>query len=60
MIKRVPKIKDDWEPFFGCREFPECRRTIAILPDGSLEQESDPLSEDPVGALKWIWEGTED
>ncbi len=56
MIKRVPKIKDDWDPFFGCRNFPECRGVRAILPNGTIEPEVDPFSEDPVGALRWIME----
>ena len=51
MIKRVPKIKDDWESFWGCREFPECRATRAILPDGRIEPEVYYLDD-----LRWIYE----
>ncbi len=39
MIKRVPKPDDIWFAFWGCRNFPDCRRTRAILPDGSVEPE---------------------
>ncbi len=49
MIKRIPKENDDWEAFWGCRNWPDCRVTRAILPDGSIEPEIDPLDD-----LSWI------
>jgi len=49
MIKRVPKPDDTWFAFYGCRNYPECRVTRAILPDGSIEPEVDPLED-----LSWI------
>lgn len=51
MIKRVPKIKDDWDSFYGCRNFPECRGIRMIYPNGEVEPEVDPLDD-----LSWIME----
>lgn len=56
MIKRVPRGTDTWEPFYGCRNWPDCKFTRGILPDGRIMPEVDPFSEDPAGALRWIME----
>ncbi len=49
MIKRIPKEGDYWFAFWGCRNWPDCKKTLAILPDGSIEPEIDPLDD-----LSWI------
>ena len=55
MIKRVPKPEDHWEAFWGCRNFPDCTFTRAILPDGTIMPEIYYLDD-----LRWIFEGEED
>lgn len=49
LIKREPRNGKVFEPFLGCRSFPACSGTRAILPDGSIEPEVDPLDD-----LSWI------
>ncbi len=51
MIKREPRNGKRFDSFFGCREFPECSGVRAILPDGSIEPDTDPLDD-----LRWIME----
>ncbi len=49
MVKREPRNGKHFEPFMGCRSYPECDGTKAILPDGSIEPDIDPLDN-----LSWI------
>ena len=52
MIKRVPKLIDHWETFYGCRNWPDCDYTRSVLPDGRIEPEVYYLDD-----LRWIYEG---
>ncbi len=52
MIKRVPKLTDHWETFYGCRNWPDCDYTRSVLPDGRIEPEVYYLDD-----LRWIYEG---
>lgn len=54
MIKRVPHGSQDWEPFYGCRNWPDCKYTRGILPDGRIMPEMYYLDD-----LRWIMEGTD-
>ncbi len=49
MVKREPRNGKHFEIFWGCREFPECKGARAILSDGSIEPDIDPLDD-----LSWI------
>lgn len=40
MVLRRPKSYQDWEPFWGCSEYPECRGTRNITDDGLPETDS--------------------
>jgi ssDNA-binding Zn-finger/Zn-ribbon topoisomerase 1 len=56
MIKRVPTENNNVEfPFYGCRNYPDCKVTRAILPDGSVEPELAALDD-----LSWIGEAAEE
>ena len=40
MILREPRNNQQhYEKFWGCRSYPDCNGTRAILPDGSIEPE---------------------
>ena len=52
LIKRVPRYNEFWDPFLGCRSFPECKFTRTILPDGRIEPEIYYLDD-----LRWIFDG---
>jgi restriction system protein len=45
MILRRPKPDDDWSPFWGCMDYPDCRGTRDILPDGRPAEDDDWLEE---------------
>ena len=42
MVLRRPKRKGDFEPFWGCSNYPDCKGTRNIQPDGAPEPD-DPL-----------------
>jgi len=53
MIKRVPTENNNIEePFWGCRNWPDCKYTRGILPDGRVMPEMYYLDD-----LRWIYEG---
>jgi len=52
MIKRVPREGQDYESFYGCRNWPECKYTRGIFPDGRIMPEIYYLDD-----LRWIYEG---
>ena len=41
MVLRRPPPGKDWEPFWGCNRFPDCRGKRAINPDGSFESDDE-------------------
>lgn len=45
MKLREPRPGQDWQPFWGCQNWPDCRGTREILPDGRPEEDD----ADPVG-----------
>ncbi len=55
LVKRIPRPDDDWEIFLGCRNWPECKYTRTILPDGRVEPEIYYLDD-----LRWIMENRDD
>lgn len=42
MVLRRPKDWQDWDPFWGCQLFPDCRGTRNIGPDGKPEHDELP------------------
>lgn len=48
MILRRPRSDADWDEFYGCRDFPECRGTRDII-DGEPAPDVDELDD-----LSWI------
>ncbi len=51
MIKRFPKPGRYFDPFYGCRNWPECKYTRGIFPDGRIMDEMYYLDD-----LRWIYE----
>ncbi len=52
MIKKVPTENNNIdEPFYGCRNWPACKYTRGIYPDGRIEPEMYYLND-----LRWIME----
>ena len=47
MALRRPKLKGDFEPFWGCSNYPDCKGTRNIQPDGT------PEPDDPLDAPIW-------
>ena len=41
MVLRRPRPNQDWSPFWGCSQYPECRGTRDIGPDGKPERDDD-------------------
>lgn len=39
MVLRRPRSNQDWEPFWGCGQYPECRGTRQIRADGTPEDD---------------------
>jgi len=39
LIKREPRNGKHFDSFYGCRSYPDCSGSRAILPDGSIEPE---------------------
>jgi DNA topoisomerase-3 len=40
MVLRRPRPNQDWEPFWGCSEYPDCKGTIRIDSEGKPEDAS--------------------
>ncbi len=36
MVLRRPSVKQDWKPFWGCADFPDCRGTLNINEDTGI------------------------
>jgi hypothetical protein len=41
MVLRRPRNDQDWQPFWGCRHYPDCRGTLQILPNGKPDFDDD-------------------
>lgn len=41
MVLRRPGKNQDWEPFWGCDRYPNCKGTRNILPNGRPEDDFD-------------------
>lgn len=39
MVLRRPKPGQNWQPFWGCYDFPDCRGVRHIMPDGEPEED---------------------
>lgn len=37
MVLRRPKGHLDWDPFWGCSQYPDCKGTRQIMEDGTPE-----------------------
>jgi len=37
MVLRRPRVGQEWEAFWGCSQYPKCRGSRDILPDGTPE-----------------------
>jgi len=49
MVLRRPRPNQDWEPFWGCNRFPNCRGVRHIQEDGTPEED------DPIEAYESDW-----
>jgi len=49
MILREPGSSQNWESFWGCSQYPDCRGTRQIMEDGRPEDDDDI---EPIG----LWE----
>lgn len=45
MVLRRPRPNQNWDPFWGCSSYPDCRGVRHIRPDGSPEDDDDWLEE---------------
>jgi ssDNA-binding Zn-finger/Zn-ribbon topoisomerase 1 len=41
MVLRWPPPEKDWDPFWGCILFPDCRGTLEINPKGTYETDDE-------------------
>lgn len=41
MVLRRPKIGQNWQPFWGCKLWPECDGKRQIEPDGTPEDDDE-------------------
>jgi ssDNA-binding Zn-finger/Zn-ribbon topoisomerase 1 len=40
MVLRRPEPEKDWEPFWGCGNYPDCRFTLNIGEDGRPDRDT--------------------
>jgi len=41
MVLRRPKPHQDWSPFWGCPDYPDCQGVREIMSDGTPEEDDE-------------------